>query len=66
MGSVSNPQLHVITSSTDSIQRSPVIFAILALYALVASAVQTLKVEGSNFVNSVNGNQFQIIGVAYV
>ena len=65
MGSVSYPQLRVITTPTDSIQRSPVIFAILALHAIIASAVQILKVEGSNFVNSVTGDQFQIIGVAY-
>ncbi|MCJ1355796.1 MAG: hypothetical protein MMC33_005788 [Icmadophila ericetorum] len=46
-------------------QRSPIILAILALYAIVASAVQELKVEGSNFVNTVTGDQFQIIGVDY-
>ena len=63
MGFVLNHNLLQIASSTNSMQRSPIILAILALYAIVASAVQELKVEGSNFVNTVTGDQFQIIGV---
>ncbi|KAL8824944.1 MAG: hypothetical protein Q9191_004713 [Dirinaria sp. TL-2023a] len=38
---------------------------LLALYACVASAVQTVKVQGSDFVNTVTGARLQIIGVAY-
>lgn len=38
---------------------------LLVLYACVASAVQTVKVQGSDFVNTVTGARLQIIGVAY-
>ena len=38
---------------------------LLALYASIASAVQPIKVQGSDFVNTVTNNRFQIIGVAY-
>ncbi|EPE25761.1 (Trans)glycosidase [Glarea lozoyensis ATCC 20868] len=39
--------------------------ALLALYAHTALAVQPLVIQGSNFVNSVTGNRYQILGVAY-
>ena len=37
---------------------------LLASYASVVSAVQSIKVSGSDFVNSATGDRFQIIGVA--
>ncbi|EKD14676.1 uncharacterized protein L3040_000199 [Drepanopeziza brunnea f. sp. 'multigermtubi'] len=40
-------------------------FAILALLAASAIAVQTIVVKGSDLVNSVTGARFQIVGVAY-
>lgn len=39
--------------------------ALFALFAHTCTAVNPIKVEGSNFVDSVTGNRFQIIGVAY-
>ncbi|KAI9826069.1 MAG: hypothetical protein M1832_000518 [Thelocarpon impressellum] len=39
--------------------------AVLALLSAIASAVQPVKVKGSDFVNSVTGARLQIIGVAY-
>lgn len=45
---------------------SSVLFAAFALYASIALAVQPIKVQGSEFVNSVNNDRFEIIGVAYV
>ncbi|KAL2044377.1 hypothetical protein N7G274_003082 [Stereocaulon virgatum] len=41
------------------------ILAILLLYATFVSAVQNVKVQGADFVNSVTSNRLQIIGVAY-
>ncbi|PQE30932.1 glycoside hydrolase family 72 protein [Rutstroemia sp. NJR-2017a WRK4] len=38
---------------------------ILALCATVTLAVQTIEIKGSDFVNSVTGNRFQLVGVAY-
>lgn len=37
-----------------------------ALFASVASAVDTLSIQGSNFVNNATGDRFDIIGVTYV
>lgn len=42
------------------------LFATLAFVTTVTLAVSPLKAQGSEFVNSVNGDRFQIIGVAYV
>ena len=50
----------LIQFSADQIQ-----FALLALCASTAIAVQTLEIKGSDFVNSVTGDRFQIVGVAY-
>ncbi|CAD6447489.1 008dd07a-8d31-415c-b354-d115c11ff4c0 [Sclerotinia trifoliorum] len=38
---------------------------ILALCATVTLAVQTIEIQGSDFVNSATGNKFQLLGVAY-
>ncbi|KAM3079542.1 Glycolipid anchored surface protein 4 precursor [Clarireedia jacksonii] len=38
---------------------------ILALCATVTLAVQPIEIKGSDFVNSVTGNRFQLLGVAY-
>jgi len=38
---------------------------IALLCANVALAVQTLEIRGSDFVNTVTGKRFQIVGVAY-
>jgi 1,3-beta-glucanosyltransferase GAS3 len=38
----------------------------LAFFTTLTLAVTPLQVQGSEFVNSVNGDRFQIIGVAYV
>ena len=40
--------------------------ALCVLSAALASAVQPIKVQGADYVNSVTGDRFQIIGVAYV
>ncbi|KAK6587077.1 hypothetical protein PZA11_000367 [Diplocarpon coronariae] len=40
-------------------------FAILALSAASCLAVQTIVIKGSDLVNSVTGDRFQIVGVAY-
>lgn len=37
----------------------------LALCATVTLAVQTIEIQGSDFVNSVTGDRFQLLGVAY-
>jgi len=37
----------------------------LALCANIAIAVQSIEIKGSDFVNSVTGNRFQLVGVAY-
>jgi len=37
-----------------------------AFFTTLTLAVTPLKVQGSEFVNSVSGDRFQIIGVAYV
>ena len=42
------------------------IFATFALFTILTYAVSPLKVQGSEYVNAVNGDRFQIIGVAYV
>jgi len=39
--------------------------AILALLATSTFAVQTITIKGADLVNSVTGNRFQIVGVAY-
>lgn len=39
--------------------------ALLALCAQLASAVSPLSIKGPDFVNSVTGERFQIVGVAY-
>lgn len=39
--------------------------ALLALYAQSAVAVRPIVIKGANFVNSVTGNRFQVVGVAY-
>lgn len=41
------------------------IFATFALFTTLTYAVSPLKVQGSEYVNTVNGDRFQIIGVAY-
>ncbi|KAI9836392.1 MAG: hypothetical protein M1819_001422 [Sarea resinae] len=41
------------------------LLALVALCAGITSAVQTIKVQGSEFVNSVTNDRFQIIGVDY-
>lgn len=41
------------------------IIALLTCFVSLAAAVQNVKVQGSNFVNNVTSNRFQIIGVAY-
>ncbi|KIW63970.1 hypothetical protein PV04_08930 [Phialophora macrospora] len=41
------------------------LLALVALFASYAFAVSPLIVQGSDFVNSVDGTRFQIIGVAY-
>ncbi|KAK6599088.1 glycolipid anchored surface protein [Botrytis cinerea] len=38
---------------------------VLALCATVTLAVQTIEIQGSDFVNSVTGDRFQLLGVAY-
>ncbi|KAI4129494.1 MAG: hypothetical protein LQ338_002211 [Usnochroma carphineum] len=40
-------------------------FALFALILPVVSAVQSIKVQGSDYVNNVTSDRFQIIGVAY-
>ncbi|RMD45092.1 hypothetical protein DV735_g172, partial [Chaetothyriales sp. CBS 134920] len=42
-----------------------VVVALTALFASTALAVTPLEVKGSDFVNSVDGSRFQILGVAY-
>lgn len=42
------------------------IFMTFALFTTLTYAVSPLKVQGSEYVNAVNGDRFQIIGVAYV
>jgi len=37
----------------------------VSLFANIAIAVQPLVIEGPDFVNSVTGDRFQIVGVAY-
>ncbi len=39
--------------------------AVLALCATTTLAVQTINAEGADLVNSVTGDKFQIVGVAY-
>ncbi|KAA6407684.1 MAG: glycoside hydrolase family 72 [Lasallia pustulata] len=39
--------------------------ALLLLYISIASAVQTIKVQGADFVSTVTNSRLQIIGVAY-
>lgn len=39
--------------------------ALLALFFSLASAVQPVKVQGADFINSVTNRRIQIIGVAY-
>lgn len=39
--------------------------ALLALFLSMSSAVQPVKVQGADFVNSVTNKRFQVIGVAY-
>lgn len=41
------------------------ILALFALFTSLASAVAPITVQGSDFVNSANGDRFQIIGVDY-
>ena len=38
---------------------------LFALWVSIASAVQPIKVQGSEFVNSITNQRFQVIGVAY-
>jgi hypothetical protein len=38
---------------------------LLALGAQLASAVQTVDIKGSDFINSATGDRFQLLGVAY-
>ena len=38
---------------------------VLALSTQLASAVETIEIKGSDFINSATGNRFQLIGVAY-
>ncbi|KUJ23136.1 glycoside hydrolase family 72 protein [Mollisia scopiformis] len=40
-------------------------FAILSLFVATTFAVETVVINGSDFVNSVTGNRLQILGVAY-
>lgn len=40
------------------------VVALLVLCISIASAVQNIKVQGADFVNTVTVNRFQIIGVA--
>jgi len=40
-------------------------FATFMLFTTLTYAVSPLKVQGSEYINSVNGDRFQIIGVAY-
>jgi hypothetical protein len=42
------------------------LLATFAFFTSVTRAVSPLKVQGSEYVNSVDGDRFQIIGVAYV
>jgi hypothetical protein len=42
------------------------LLTVLACCAAVAQAVQPVKVQGSQFVNSISGKRFYVIGVAYV
>jgi hypothetical protein len=42
------------------------VLATFAFFTTFTGAVTPLKVQGSEYVNSVNGDRFQIIGVAYV
>lgn len=39
--------------------------ALLALCAEIATAVPALSVKGPDFINSITGNRFQVVGVAY-
>ena len=48
----------------DSLTDQKMLFAVLVLYASVALAVETVKVQGSDFVNTVTGARLQIVGVA--
>lgn len=50
---------------TDRLQLQRPLAVLSALFASLTYAVSPLKVEGSDYVNSVNGERFQIIGVAY-
>ena len=38
---------------------------LFALWISIAFAVQPIKVQGSEFINSVTNQRFQVIGVAY-
>lgn len=38
---------------------------LVTLCAHIATAVQTIEIKGSDFVNSVTGDRFQLVGVAY-
>ena len=40
------------------------IIALFALFVSIASAVQDIKVQGSDYVTNVTSDRFQIIGVA--
>lgn len=39
--------------------------ALLALFVSFVAAVQNIKVQGSDYVNNITSDRFQIIGVAY-
>ncbi|KAG0651470.1 Glucan elongating glucanosyltransferase 2, partial [Hyphodiscus hymeniophilus] len=41
------------------------VLSLLALCANLVLAVQPITIKGSDFINSVTGNRFQIVGVAY-
>lgn len=53
------------TNIVGSLQSCNTVFRLVALFGAVAAAVQPVKVQGSDFVNSVTNARFQIIGVAY-
>lgn len=43
-----------------------IVSSLLLFSTTLVCAVQNVKVQGSNFVNNVTNNRFQIIGVAFV
>jgi hypothetical protein len=47
-------------------QLLPLLLATFAFFTTFTFAVSPLKVQGSEYVDSVSGDRFQIIGVAYV